>query len=195
MITNPFMAVRGMATRDEMLKAGIDPAAYLAYDKDWYDSSIRGLDVELARLFERLRANGLHEKTAIVFLSDHGEEFQEHGRMWHGQSVYGEMVRVPLVMRWPGRVKPHGVDEAVQLIDVMPTLLDISRLTQPPKVCRGRASMPLTRRRRQGCRSRGGVAPPMAGGGGRRSSKSASKTKRNFPATSRRSPSSTASGS
>jgi arylsulfatase len=142
LITNQFMAVRGMATRDEMLKAGIDPAAYLAYDKDWYDSSIRGLDVELARLFERLRTNGLHEKTAIVFLSDHGEEFQEHGRMWHGQSVYGEMARVPLVMRWPGRIKPHRVDEAVQLIDVMPTLLDISRLTHPEGL-QGQSLMPL----------------------------------------------------
>ena len=141
-ITNQFMAVRGMATRDEMLKAGIDPAAYLAYDKDWYDSSIRGLDVELARLFERLRTNGLHEKTAIVFLSDHGEEFQEHGRMWHGQSVYGEMAHVPLVVRWPGRIKPHRVDEAVQLIDVMPTLLDISRLTHPDGL-QGQSLMPL----------------------------------------------------
>ena len=62
LITNQFMAVRGMATREEMLKAGIDPAAYLAYDKDWYDSSIRGLDVELARLFERLRTNGLRRE-------------------------------------------------------------------------------------------------------------------------------------
>jgi arylsulfatase A-like enzyme len=131
-IADPFMRGRGMATRDEMVKAGIDPAAYIAYDRDWYDSSIRGLDTELARLFERLRIAGLDDDTAVVFLSDHGEEFHEHGRMWHGQSAYGEMVHVPLVIRWPGKVTAQTViDQPVHLIDVMPTLLDLSRLPLP----------------------------------------------------------------
>jgi arylsulfatase A-like enzyme len=141
-VTNQFMATRGMATREEMLKAGIDPAAYLAYDRDWYDSSIRGMDAELARLMERVRTAGLAEKTAVVFLSDHGEEFQEHGRMWHGQSAYGEMMRVPLVIRWPGQVGARRVNDHVQLIDVMPTLLDISRLTHPEGL-QGQSLMPL----------------------------------------------------
>lgn len=131
-IAEPFLADRGMATRDEMVKAGVDPAAYLSYDKDWYDSSIRSLDVELARLFARLRAMGLDRNTAMVFLSDHGEEFHEHGRMWHGQSVYGEMMRVPLIVRWPaGATAGRVIDEPVQLIDVMPTLLDLSDLPHP----------------------------------------------------------------
>jgi arylsulfatase A-like enzyme len=141
-VKNQFMASRGMATREEMQQAGVDPAAYLAHDKDWYDSSIRGLDTELARLFERLRAAGLQDKTAIVFLADHGEEFQDHGRMWHGQSVYGEMMRVPLVIRWPGRLSARRVNDPVQLIDVMPTLLDISRLTHPEGL-QGQSLMPL----------------------------------------------------
>jgi arylsulfatase A-like enzyme len=134
-IADPFMRGRGMATREEMVKAGIDPAAYIAYDRDWYDSSIRGLDAELARLFERLRAAGVERDTAVVFLSDHGEEFHEHGRMWHGQSTYGEMVHVPLVIRWPGKVTAKTViDQPVHLIDVMPTLLDLSRLPLPEGV-------------------------------------------------------------
>jgi arylsulfatase len=142
-IADPFLANRGMATREEMVKAGVDPAAYIAYDKDWYDSSIRGLDAELARLFERLRTTGLDEKTAVMFLSDHGEEFHEHGRMWHGQSAYGEMMRVPLVVRWPGGVAAgRVVNEPVQLIDVMPTLLDLSRL-EPAKGMQGQSLLPL----------------------------------------------------
>ena len=131
-IADPALAGRGMATRDEMIKAGVDPAAYIAHDKDWYDSAIRGLDVELARLVERLQGAGLDRSTAIVFLSDHGEEFHEHGRMWHGQSNYGEMVRVPLVVRWPDGVPANRiVEEPVQLIDVMPTLLEFSQLQHP----------------------------------------------------------------
>lgn len=144
-IANPFMADRGMATRDEMLKAGVDPAVYLAYEKDWYDGSIRGLDAEMARFFQRLRRLGLDRDVAVVFLADHGEEFQEHGRMWHGQSVYGEMMHVPLLVHWPAGI-PAGrvIDEPVQLVDVMPTLLDLSGI-EPPEGVQGRSLVPLLR--------------------------------------------------
>jgi arylsulfatase A-like enzyme len=144
-ITNSFMRDRGMATRDEMVKAGVDPAAYLAYEKDWYDGSIRGLDAEVGRLFERLRSLRLDRDVAVVFLADHGEEFQEHGRMWHGQSVYGEMMHVPLVVRWPAGLEGGRViDEPVQLVDVMPTLMDLSGLDQPKGV-QGQSLLPLLR--------------------------------------------------
>jgi arylsulfatase A-like enzyme len=144
-IVNPFMSDRGMATRDEMMKAGIDPAVYLAHDKDWYDGSIRGMDAELARLFGRLRALGLDRDIAVAFLADHGEEFQEHGRMWHGQSVYGEMMHVPLVVRWPAGLQAGRViDEPVQLVDVMPTLLDLSGI-EHPKGIQGQSLLPLLR--------------------------------------------------
>ena len=63
-----------------------------------------------------------------MFLSDHGEEFLEHGRMFHGQTVYGELTQTPLIVRWPaGLPKGRVVDEVVQTIDVMPTLLEIER--------------------------------------------------------------------
>jgi arylsulfatase A-like enzyme len=134
-----------MATRDEMLKAGVDPAVYLAHDKDWYDGSIRGLDAELARLFERLRGLGLDRDVAVAFLADHGEEFQEHGRMWHGQSVYGEMMHVPLVIRWPAGLEGGRViEEPVQLVDVLPTLFDLSGLKHPEGI-QGQSLVPLLR--------------------------------------------------
>ncbi len=139
------MAFQGMATREEMLKAGIDPPAYLAHERDWYDGSIRGLDAEMARLFERLRFLGLDRDVAVVFLSDHGEEFHEHGRMWHGQSVYGEMMHVPFLIRWPAGL-PSGkvIDEPVQLVEVMPTLLELSGLPAPLGM-QGQSLLPLLR--------------------------------------------------
>ncbi len=141
-IKDPAQAPRGMATVEEMKAAGVEPGPYLAYDKDWYDGSIRALDAEIARLVERLRAFGLDDNTAIVFMSDHGEEFQDHGRMWHGHSVYGELAHVPLFIRWPGRV-PGGtrVDEVVESIDIMPTLLDFSQLAHP-KGIQGQSLVP-----------------------------------------------------
>jgi arylsulfatase A-like enzyme len=159
-ITTPFLAPMGMATREEMLKANIDPEAYLAYDKDWYDSSIKGLDNEIARLVERLRSAGLERDTAIVFLSDHGEEFHDHGRMWHGQSVYGEMMHVPLFVWWPGGIaKGVQVDEPVQLIDVMPTLLDLSKLEHPEGI-QGQSLAPFLKAGGDPSGENGSALPP-----------------------------------
>jgi arylsulfatase A-like enzyme len=142
-IKSPFMADRGMATREELVAAGIDPAAYLRYSKDWYDGSIRGMDAEIARLVERIQELGLRDRSVIAFYADHGEEFQDHGRMFHGQSVYGEMMRVPLIFWGPGRVgKGVKVEETVQLIDVMPTLLELSGL-KPPEGVQGQSLRPL----------------------------------------------------
>ncbi len=141
-IASSFLAQRGMATREEILKAGLDPEAYIRQCRDWYDGSIRGMDAELLRLLERLRGLGLEDSTLVALYADHGEEFHDHGRMWHGQGVYGEMIRVPLLM-WGAGVGPGRVrDETVQLIDVMPTLLELSGLPVPESV-QGRSLRPL----------------------------------------------------
>jgi arylsulfatase A-like enzyme len=142
-VTDAFMAQRGMATRDEMVRAGVDPESYLRFSKDWYDGSIRGMDTEIGRLVERLRGLGLGERTVLAFYADHGEEFHEHGRMWHGQSVYGELIRVPLILWGPGHVtKGVKIDEPVELVDVMPTLLDLSAIPAPASV-QGQSMRPL----------------------------------------------------
>jgi arylsulfatase A-like enzyme len=142
-VKDAFMAQRGMATPDELRAAGIDPAAYIRYSKDWYDGSIRGMDVEIARLVERLEELGLRERSLVAFYADHGEEFHEHGNMWHGRTAYGEMMRVPLILWGPGHV-PGGLDvqEPVQLVDVMPTLLETSGLPVP-KEAQGQSLRPL----------------------------------------------------
>ena len=142
-IENPILRQFGMPDRRAFEAAEIDAEAFVNYDQAWYDGSIRGMDVELGRLVERLRALGMDDDTLIVFMSDHGEEFLEHDRMFHGQTVYGELTQVPLVMRWPGAI-PAGVvvDENVQLIDIMPTLLDLSGLPHPEGL-QGRSLLPF----------------------------------------------------
>jgi arylsulfatase A-like enzyme len=156
-VSNAFLADRGMPTRDELVKAGLDPEAFIRFSKDWYDGSIRGMDTELARLVERLQELGMTGGSVLAFYADHGEEFHDHGRMWHGQSVYGEMVRVPLILWGPGRV-PKGVkvEEAVELIDVMPTLLEYAGLRVPPEL-QGQSLRPLlpTDGRKQGVAAAG----------------------------------------
>jgi arylsulfatase A-like enzyme len=131
-IADPLLKLFGMATWAELETAKLDPRVWASRDRDWYDGSIRGMDAEIGRLRQRLRTLGLAEKTLLVFTGDHGEEFLEHGRTFHGQSAYGELTGVPLILWGPGRV-PAGrvVGETVRTIDIMPTLLEISRLPIP----------------------------------------------------------------
>jgi arylsulfatase A-like enzyme len=142
-IQDPLMKAFGMPSRAELLDAGIDPDIYTERQIAWYDGSIRGFDVELGRLMERLGELGLREKTLVVFVSDHGEEFLEHGKSFHGQSVYSELTQVPLVMSWPGMI-PAGqlVEETVQTIDIMPTILELSQLPLPGGV-QGQSLVPF----------------------------------------------------
>jgi arylsulfatase A-like enzyme len=142
-IKSPFMKRLGLPTEEELAAAGVDAEAFVSHELDWYDGSIRGVDVEIARVLEGLRRLGLEEKTLVVFLSDHGEEFLDHGSHFHEENVYGEMINVPLVMSWPG-VLPAGqvVEETVELVDVAPTVLELSGITVPG-VMQGNSLLPL----------------------------------------------------
>ncbi len=142
-IENPLLRAFGMPNKAEIEKAGVDPHEFVAHDKDWYDGSIRGMDSEVGRLIERLRRLGLEDKVQIAFISDHGEEFIEHGRMFHGQTVYGELTGVPLMLYRPGVIPPGlAIRETVSSIDLMPTLLDLSGLPAP-KRAQGQSLVPL----------------------------------------------------
>ena len=149
-IKEPLLRLFGMPTRDELVQAGLDAEGFVQHDRDWYDGSIRGMDAEIGRLMQTLQRLGLADDTLVVFVSDHGEEFLEHGRMFHGHSVYGELSRVPLVVHWPaGVVKGRVVDEGVQSIDVMPTLLDLSGI-EPPEGMQGQGFASLIMERQGG---------------------------------------------
>jgi arylsulfatase A-like enzyme len=140
-IAHPLLKAFGMPNRAEMVKAGIDPDAYIAQDVGWYDGSIRGMDVEIGRLVEGLKGLGLADKTLVVYTADHGEEFLEHGRTFHGQTTYGELNHVPLLF-WGAVPKGVVVSETVETIDVMPTVLEIARVS-PPAGMQGHSLVPL----------------------------------------------------
>ncbi|HIA47056.1 MAG TPA: hypothetical protein EYN96_03595, partial [Candidatus Hydrogenedentes bacterium] len=78
---------------------------------------------------------GLKESTLIAFVSDHGEEFLEHGRTFHGQSTYGELMNVPFILwQYEGLPKGMKITTTVETIDLMPTLLSLSGLEIPEAV-------------------------------------------------------------
>lgn len=96
---------------------------------DRYDGAIHYEDTMLERLVEDLRRRGELDRTVIVVTADHGEQFGEHGLNQHGNSLYLELLHVPLVVRAPPRV-PAGrrVDSVVSLRDVPSTLLELAGL-------------------------------------------------------------------
>jgi arylsulfatase A-like enzyme len=97
-----------------------------------YDGEVAYVDDQLARLFDQIKQMGLWDRSVIVFTSDHGEEFREHGSFGHGFTLYDEQLLVPLVICWPGRLREgHRVKEAVQLIDVVPTVLEMVGVEGP----------------------------------------------------------------
>ncbi len=143
-IANPKRKEREIPFQEDFEKAGIDPDDFISLSKDWYDGSIRGMDAEIGRIFERLKDLGLDEKTLVILTSDHGEEFFDHGKVGHGISgVYSELTHVPLIIRWPGLV-PEGVEifETVRTIDLMPTILELCRLPLPEGM-QGQSLLPL----------------------------------------------------
>lgn len=129
--------------REELEAAGVDPDVYAAHQLDWYDGSIRGMDAEIARLMEGLEQRGVAGDTLLAFVSDHGEEFLDHGWGWHGNTVYGEAINVPLMLRWPG-VLPAGmvVDATVESLSLMTTLLELSGIPVP-ETAQGQSLLPM----------------------------------------------------
>ncbi|HEY2289309.1 MAG TPA: sulfatase [Thermoanaerobaculia bacterium] len=102
----------------------------MARARDLYDGEIRGVDDALRELSGWLARRGLMKSTVLVVTADHGEELGDHGRMSHGQTVYQEVLRVPLVIRAPGAVPPGRFGRA-SLMDVVPTLLDLLGIDRP----------------------------------------------------------------
>ena len=103
---------------------------------DLYDGEIRGADGGVAELVGALRERGLADRTLLVVTSDHGEEFEEHGRMSHGQTLYDEVLRVPLIFHGPG-LYPGARLGVASLADIVPTVVDLVGL--PPGRSRPRA--------------------------------------------------------
>ncbi len=98
-----------------------------------YDGEIAYADFAIGRFLDELEVLGLYHSSLIVVLGDHGEGFLEHGLMNHGNSVYDELIRIPLMVRFPGaRHAGERIGEPVQLIDVTPTILEeVGMMPQP----------------------------------------------------------------
>ncbi len=97
----------------------------LDFIRDRYDEEILFTDSAIGRLLDRLDRLELTENTLVVFTADHGEEFRDHGWLGHTQSLYRELVRVPLILRGPGVAQKLRLADPVSAVDLAPTLLEL----------------------------------------------------------------------
>ena len=132
------------------------------YIEALYDGGVVYTDNKIGILFKKLEKMNLMDNSLVIIISDHGEEFQEHGQFLHEQT-YEELIHVPLIMRFPDKgISPgssNGISEGintlsqaevegrriktpVKLVDIMPTVLDYLGIKKPVHM-QGRSFMPL----------------------------------------------------
>lgn len=104
--------------------------ADMASETAAYDEAVAALDHQIGLLLAQLERKGTLENTIVVITSDHGEELGEHGALRHGKNLYMQVLHVPLVIAFDGRV-PSGarVSRPVSLRDVPATLIDLAHVS------------------------------------------------------------------
>lgn len=124
-----------------------------AWDPDWvqergapwvaklvaqYDASIHYWDHAFRSFVGQLEERGHWKNSVLIYTSDHGEEFMEHGKYGHGHALWQEVVHVPLMVSWPTPVRfpplprtSRRIETLASGVDVLPSLLDFLRLPVP----------------------------------------------------------------
>ena len=111
--------------------------------RDYYDATILYADHEIGRILERVRRIAKERETIVVITADHGDEFLEHGNLYHNNPLMiEELIRVPLIVWNPSRYRGRRVDSQVRHIDILPTLARL--IGQPvPEEAMGTSLEPL----------------------------------------------------
>jgi arylsulfatase A-like enzyme len=108
-----------------------------------YDAEIAFFDEQFGRLIRFLKESGFYADSMIVLTADHGEEFFDHGGWDHGQTLYNEVLRVPMIVKYPTSApkSPARADHLVGLVDVAATVKDLLHATWPTSSWRGRSML------------------------------------------------------
>jgi arylsulfatase A-like enzyme len=101
-----------------------------------YDANLAYADWTLGEILERLRAGGIDGEALVIVIGDHGEAFWEHGEQGHNTTLFDEMLRVPLVVKFPDswRRAPQVIDRTVSPMDLLPSLCQWLDLPVPAGV-------------------------------------------------------------
>jgi arylsulfatase A-like enzyme len=134
--------MRGILRRGELqLREQVSPS-YLESLVDSYDTAIRYSTDQLGILLEMLSDAGVYDESLIIITADHGEELFDHGGFSHGYTLHREVLHVPLYLKLPHQSEGRVAQEAVGLMDLLPTIVDLAGI-DVEAVTDGRSLLPL----------------------------------------------------
>lgn len=140
-----------LAHQQKLLAAGVDFQSKPKHPDEWehqkvqasYYAMIELIDHEFGRLLDYLDETGERENTIVIFTSDHGEMLCDHGLLLKGCRLYEGLVRVPLILSWPGHFQQNVISHAlVELLDLPPTLYEAAGI-EIPYYTQGRSLLSL----------------------------------------------------
>jgi len=126
-----------------------------------YDAEIAFNDHSFGAMLDLLKTRELYEGAFVTFLSDHGEEFYEHGAWTHGNNLYNETLGIPWVAKFPEGPRGLRVAGRVQQVDLLPTVLELAG-AEVPAGLDGRSLLPLLNAQQQGSLGAWGERPAFA---------------------------------
>jgi len=137
--TLPVPAVKSIRARKNQLNLEKELAQEI---KEAYYSTISFVDAQVGRILDHIKSLGLDKNTVVVFTSDHGYHLGEHGH-WQKQTLFENSTRIPLIISSPSvKNKDIKTISPVELIDVYPTLMDLTNINTPMHVV-GKSLVPL----------------------------------------------------
>lgn len=140
-VTDPELGSLESVDRLNGDKASVTPEL-LAALTGLYDAEVAANDAAFGALVAALKARDLYDSSVIVVLSDHGEELFDHSGFSHGNTLFEEVLRIPLAIRFPDRRPPKRVAHVVEQVDLMPSLLQYLGVETPAPM-QGQSFLPL----------------------------------------------------
>jgi choline-sulfatase len=114
--------------------------------KELYQAEILAFDAYFGEFIQRLKAMNIYDNSMIILMSDHGEEFYEHKGWTHSHSLYEELIRVPVFIKFPGsQFKNTRIKEITGIIDLFPTILSYYNIQHKAVELDGIDLMPMIR--------------------------------------------------
>tara|TARA_B110000003_G_scaffold90066_1_gene92117 strand:+ start:519 stop:2081 length:1563 start_codon:yes stop_codon:yes gene_type:complete len=137
--TLPEPAVKSIRAKKHQLNLKKERAQEI---KEAYYATISFVDAQVGRILDQLEASGLDKNTVVVFTSDHGYHMGEHGH-WQKQTLFENATRIPLIISAPNSENKGVISSSpVELIDLYPTLMDLTDINTPKHVV-GKSLEPL----------------------------------------------------
>jgi arylsulfatase A-like enzyme len=110
------------------------PPLYTSHAISQYDGGIAYIDSQIGQLVDWLKSQNLYDNTMIIVTADHGESFGERRLFLHGNSLYANLLRVGLLVKYPYGAHAGVVDAPVSLIDIFPTVMKAAGVEPPPGI-------------------------------------------------------------